>query len=103
MEVTVNKRTAATKCVRWTCPIAARADNHGNDTSFVPAQGFILESDYEGDTGHPRVGNVQPGSISADVLVKGDIILEINGTEVTNHNQAASRGGGSAEHTRNIP
>ena len=56
---------------------------------LFPAQGFILESDYEGDEGHPRIGNVQQGSISADHLVKYDIVLEINGTAVTNHNQAA--------------
>ena len=56
-------------------------------------QGFILESDYEGDDGHPRIGNVQPGSISGnlekDHLVKDDIVLEINGTPVSNHTQAA--------------
>jgi hypothetical protein len=56
-------------------------------------QGFILESDYEGDDGHPRIGNVQPGSISGnldqDHLLKGDIVLEINGTPVSNHTQAA--------------
>ena len=56
---------------------------------LFPAQGFILESDYEGDKGHPRIGNVQPGSISADQLVKGDIVLEINSVTVTSHNQAA--------------
>ena len=56
---------------------------------LFPAQGFILESDYEGDTGHPRIGNVQPGSVSADHMVKGDIVLEINSIAVTNHNQAA--------------
>ena len=60
---------------------------------FPLLQGFILESDYEGDDGHPRIGNVQPGSISGNVdddhLVKGDIVLEINGTPVANHTQAA--------------
>jgi len=65
LEVTINKPTVDTKC------------------------GFILESDYEGDTGHPRIGNVQPGSVSADHMVKGDIVLEINSIAVTNHNQAA--------------
>jgi hypothetical protein len=65
LEVTITKPTVDTKC------------------------GFILESDYEGDEGHPRIGNVQQGSISADHLVKGDIVLEINRIAVTNHNQAA--------------
>ena len=54
-----------------------------------PVQGFILESDYEGEEGHPRIGMIQQGSISSDHLVKHDIVLEINSIAVTNHNQAA--------------
>ena len=60
---------------------------------FPLLQGFILESDYEGDDGHPRIGKVHPGSISGnlekDHLVQGDIVLEINGTPVSNGPEAA--------------
>ena len=52
-------------------------------------QGFIIESDYEGDEGHPRVGLIQPGTAANDVLVQGDIILSINGASVATHADAA--------------
>ena len=54
-----------------------------------PAQGFIIESDYEGDDGHPRIGLIQPGTAANDVLVQGDIILSINGAPVASHADAA--------------
>ena len=54
-----------------------------------PAQGFIIESDYEGDDGHPRIGLIQPGTAANDVLVQGDIILSINGTPVASYADAA--------------
>ena len=53
------------------------------------AQGFILESDYEGDNGHPRIRDVEPSSIANDLLFKGDILMAINGTAITHHSQAA--------------
>ena len=54
-----------------------------------PAQGFIIESDYEGDDGHPRIGLIQPGTAANDVLVQGDIIMSINGHAVASHADAA--------------
>lgn len=54
-----------------------------------PAQGFIIESDYEGDDGHPRIGLIQPGTAANEVLVQGDIIVSINGTSVASHADAA--------------
>ena len=56
---------------------------------LVLPQGFIIESDYEGDEGHPRVGLIQPGTAANDVLVQGDIILSINGASVATHADAA--------------
>ena len=54
-----------------------------------PAQGFIIESDYEGDDGHPRIGLIQPGTAANEVLVQGDIIISINGAPVASHADAA--------------
>jgi membrane-associated protease RseP (regulator of RpoE activity) len=51
--------------------------------------GFIIESDYEGDDGHPRIGLIQPGTAANEVLVQGDIIVSINGTSVASHADAA--------------
>ena len=51
-------------------------------------QGFIIESDYEGDEGHPRVGLIQPGTAANDVLVQGDIILSIDGVVPTSPKHA---------------
>ena len=52
-------------------------------------QGFLLESEYEGDNGHPRMSWINPTSAANSVLVKGDILLEINGRPAKSHTQAA--------------
>ena len=53
------------------------------------AQGFLLESDYEGDNGHPRMAWINPSFAANSVLVPGDVLLEINGKPATSHTQAA--------------
>ena len=55
----------------------------------VGAQGFLLESDYEGDNGHPRMAWINPSFAANSVLVPGDVLLEINGKPATSHTQAA--------------
>ena len=52
-------------------------------------QGFLLESEYAGDNGHPRMSWINPTSAANSVLVKGDILLEINGKPTKSHTQAA--------------
>ena len=56
---------------------------------FVGAQGFLLESEYDGDNGHPRMSWINPSSASNSVLLPGDVLLEINGKPATSHTQAA--------------
>ena len=51
------------------------------------AQGLVLESGA--DNGYPRIGNVDPDSISGDLLIEGDVVMAINGTTATSHSQAA--------------
>ena len=53
------------------------------------AQGFLLESDYAGDNGHPRMAWINPSFAANSVLVPGDVLLEINGKPATSHTQAA--------------
>ena len=90
LEVVVHKPTADTKCVRWPCPIATPVPRCDLLLSGFPyAQGFVLDSDYEGDNGHPRIRDVEPSSIANDLLFKGDILMAINGTAIAHHNQAA--------------
>jgi hypothetical protein len=86
--VVLNKPTAGTKLVRWPGP-AALQSRCSRSCCACPVQGFIIESDYEGDDGHPRVGLIQPGTAANDVLVQGDIILSINGASVATHADAA--------------
>jgi hypothetical protein len=51
--------------------------------------GFLLESEYGGDNGHPRLSWINPSSASNSVLLPGDVLLEINGKPATSHTQAA--------------
>lgn len=52
-------------------------------------QGFHLESDYDGDVGHPRVGTIDEGAPADGPLRQGDIVVSINGTTVKDYKSAA--------------
>ena len=94
----LHKEKANSKLVRWANPRPepTRLPTALRSTcSSIPfcvlcvVQGFLLESEYEGDTGHPRMSWINPTSAANSVLVKGDILLEINGKPAKSHTQAA--------------
>ena len=96
--VILHKEKANSKLVRWANPRPepTRLPTALRSTcSSIPfcvlcvVQGFLLESEYEGDTGHPRMSWINPTSAANSVLVKGDILLEINGKPAKSHTQAA--------------
>ena len=96
--VILHKEKANSKLVRWANPPPepSRLPTALRSTcSSIPfcvlcvVQGFLLESEYEGDTGHPRMSWINPTSAANSVLVKGDILLEINGKPAKSHTQAA--------------
>ena len=49
----------------------------------------MLESEYEGDEGHPRIGEIQREFPAYELLVTGDLVLTINGTAVKNHKDSS--------------
>ena len=94
----LHKEKANSKLVRWANPPPepTRLPTALRSTcSSIPfcvlcvVQGFLLESEYEGDNGHPRMSWINPTSAANSVLVKGDILLEINGKPAKSHTQAA--------------
>ena len=94
----LHKEKANSKLVRWANPPPepSRLPTALRSTcSSIPfcvlcvVQGFLLESEYEGDNGHPRMSWINPTSAANSVLVKGDILLEINGKPAKSHTQAA--------------
>ena len=96
--VILHKEKANSKLVRWANPRPepTRLPTALRSTcSSIPfcvlcvVQGFLLESEYEGDNGHPRMSWINPTSAANSVLVKGDILLEINGKPAKSHTQAA--------------
>ena len=96
--VILHKEKANSKLVRWANPPPepSRLPTALRSTcSSIPfcvlcvVQGFLLESEYEGDNGHPRMSWINPTSAANSVLVKGDILLEINGKPAKSHTQAA--------------
>lgn len=56
-----------------------------NNTSM----GFHLESDYDGEARHLRVGPIDEGTPADGLLREGDIVVSINGTTVKDHESAA--------------
>jgi len=90
--VILNKEKADSKLVRWTDPTlpdAPRSLRRVDPSLCCVAQGFLLESEYEGDNGHPRMSWINPSFAANSVLVPGDVLLEINGKAATSHTQAA--------------
>ena len=96
--VILHKEKANSKLVRWAnpppeptrLPTALRSTCSSIPFCVLCAvQGFLLESEYEGDNGHPRMSWINPTSAANSVLVKGDILLEINGKPAKSHTQAA--------------
>ena len=92
--VILNKEKTDSKLVRWTDRSRrptprSRSCCRVTRCVCVGAQGFLLESEYDGDNGHPRMSWINPSSASNSVLLPGDVLLEINGKPATSHTQAA--------------